>query len=377
MLIEDLGYRRPTPKERSHAFFRAIRQQIRPTDRERQFEIPSAVLHRGPLISYSGIVPDAPLGIASLCRFGLNAQKAWFLVSPTWSIEKEDLVRIIRKQTVTHRLVNPGHRFVFLCNTEKEVEMLRAAGEAAMLHNKTTTVADTIFRPLDQTVIEFDAIYNAQLARWKRHELTHGIERCAFLFYRGINTSGDDERNLIARHLARSPRHEFINELDETGCPVRLPPDTVNRHLNRAAVGLCLSEVEGAMFACAEYLLAGLPIVTTPNKGGRDYYFNDDFCIKVPADQRSVADAVKALKDRKIPRDHIRKETLKLVSAGRRDFVDLVNTILDESRSGERLAGGWPFRDPVIMKWRDWRAAREHLVSGQADDLGHHFEPST
>jgi glycosyltransferase involved in cell wall biosynthesis len=48
----------------------------------------------------------------------------------------------------------------------------------------------------------------------------------------------------------------------------------VNQGLARAVVGLCLSTVEGSNYASMEYMLAGLPIVSTPSIGGREVYFD-------------------------------------------------------------------------------------------------------
>ncbi len=48
----------------------------------------------------------------------------------------------------------------------------------------------------------------------------------------------------------------------------------VARKLNACRVGMCLSETEGAMFAAVEYLLCGLPVVSTPSQGGRDVWFD-------------------------------------------------------------------------------------------------------
>ena len=100
----------------------------------------------------------------------------------------------------------------------------------------------------------------------------------------------------MARHAATAPGHVFLNAFDEGGMPIRLPLSEVNRHLNRAGVGLCLSEREGAMFASTEYLLSGLPVVSTPSTGGRHVYYDEEYCWTVPPDPRSVAEAVAALK---------------------------------------------------------------------------------
>lgn len=306
-----------------------------------------------------------PLGLASHLPRLPRDHKAWFLISPTWSIEDRSHAKHIRTYAIFHRLRNPSHSLLFMCNTRAEADLLRDAGEAAFLHNKTCASSEHAFRPLDGAPVEFDAIYNAQLAPWKRHELTLGVERCAFLFYRDKATT-ESEKALIDRHARLAPGHVFLNSFDGDGRPIRQDPVAVNRHLNRAAVGLCLSEVEGPMFACTEYLLAGLPVVTTPNRGGRDGYLDADYCLTVPPDPRSVAEAVSALKARRVPRAHIRARTLARLTKDRERFTDLVNAILAEGGSPRRIGGPWPFRHPV-MEWLPAAVAVERALAGRVD----------
>ncbi|ESZ14253.1 hypothetical protein X735_15880 [Mesorhizobium sp. L2C085B000] len=300
--------------------------------------------------------------------FRPRGHRAWFLISPTWSIENSASVKTIRTYAVLHRLKNPRHSLIFLSNTQAETDLLNQSGEAAVLHNKTSTTSEHIFRPLDDVPVEFDAIYNAQLAPWKRHDLSLGIQRCAFVFYRDSSGSSttESERARINRHRELAPHHVFINEFDGTGKPVRLAPAQVNTHLNRAAVGICLSHLEGPMFASTEYLLAGLPVVTTPNHGGRDLYLDDDYSLTVPPDPRSIAEAVLALKERRIPRDYIRSQTLKRIERDRGRFIDLVNEIFLESGSSRRIALPWPFRYPV-MEWLPPQVAIDRSLSGSVD----------
>ena len=80
----------------------------------------------------------------------------------------------------------------------------------------------------------------------------------------------------------------------------------MNRVYNQAAVGLCLSAVEGAMYSSMEYLMAGLPIVSTPSLGGRDVYFDPDYCLIVEPEPAAIRRAVERLRDRAIPREEIR-----------------------------------------------------------------------
>ena len=374
MLVSELGYRAPSARETARAL-----RKWRAASYFGSFFVPVCVLHSDPLVSYSGIVPRAPLGVASLLGPRLWGKPAWFLLSPTWTIENRASAGEIRRAAVRHRILHPQHRLVFLCNTDGEAELMRSFGEAAITHNKTTNTSDVVFRPLDGASPEFDAIYNAKLVPWKRHELSVEIPTCAFLYYRSISSTSQSEAAVISRHRQSAPNHVFINEFDEAGAPIRLDPEAVNRHLNRAAVGLCLSAEEGAMFASAEYLLAGLPVVTTPNKGGRDFYVDGDFCITAADDPRDIAAAGAALKARAIPREAIRERALKKIQPEREKFIDLVNAIYREAGVEEVFNGVWPLKRPVVMPWFKRRRARRLAVTGAVDEVvvsrGHRGEP--
>ena len=300
MLTTDYGYRPPSAIELFRILLRRARKQWRGHWAPAASPVIQASLLSGdPLVSCSGM-STLQMGVPGLLPRLPRRHRGWFLLSPTWSIEHEGDAREIRARAVVHRLRQPRHSLIFMCNTPVEVDELRRHGEAAFFHNKTSAVSEETFRPLDGVSVEFDAVYNAQLAPFKRHGLALGIERCAFLFYRASMglSARQFETEVIARHTRQAPGHIFINPIDEDGKPMLLASAEVNLHLNRAAVGLCLSESEGPMFASTEYLLAGLPVVTTPSRGGRDVYLDDEFCLTVPPDPRAVATAVAALKAR-------------------------------------------------------------------------------
>ena len=121
------------------------------------------------------------------------------------------------------------------------------------------------------------------------------------------------------------------------------------------------------MFASTEYLLSGLPIVTTPSQGGRQVYHDAEYCLCVPPDPRSVGEAVQALKARGIPRDHIRNRTLQRLNRDRERFMALLNAILEETGSVRRFAGPWPFRKDVTMEWLPPRQALARADFGIVD----------
>lgn len=367
-LLQELGFRPPAADEIAAAEApEQGRFAMLPASEAARYAA-SAVLNARPLISYSGISPSLLLGLASATGDGLHRRDAWFLLSPTWSMESEGGAKEFRRRAILHRVRHSRHRLIFVVNAQKNVDELRAAGEAAFFFNKTATIPEWIFRPLPGATREFDAIYNAQLRSWKRHELTRAIERCAFVVHRGDvgKIVAEEEQAILRRHGA-CPGHVFLNQFDDQGIPIRFAPAAVNAALNRAFVGLCLSAVEGAMFAGTEYLLAGLPIVTTPSIGGRDVYFDPDYCLTVPPEPAAVAGAVQALKARQIPRDHIRARTLRRVEADRRRFQEFLNRLFAEAGSRRRLDGPWPFRKPVTMVWSPLQEAVDRAVHGVAD----------
>jgi len=334
--------------------------------------LPATILHADPLISYSGLTPAAPLGLAGASGAALRAGPGWFLLSPTWSVEATKKARRLRDLAVLHRHGNPLHHLVFICNTPEETALLQQEGEAAFFYNKTANVREDVFRPVANIPADFEAIYNARLLPWKRHELSLEIARCGFLFYRddAINCAAEAEQVIRARHAAEAPGHVFINALGQDGQPVRLPPASVNWHLNRAVVGLCLSESEGAMFASMEYLLSGLSIVSTPSTGGRHIYFEDDYCLTVAPDPLAVAEAVAALAARKIPRAHIHDQAVRRITADRARFLGLLNAILDASGREPAFGPTWPFEKPILMQWLKPADAIDRARKGQVDALG-------
>ena len=363
-LLEQLGFRPPAADEIAGSRQGGLDQPAG----EHVGYTASAVLHARPLISFSGISNDLSLGLASIAGDRLSGRDAWFLLSPTWAVEWEGGASEYRRRAILHRARCPNHRLIFVVNSQKNADELRAAGEAAFFFNKTASVPESIFRPLPNATREFDAIYNAQLRPWKRHELAMAIERCAFVFHRGgvgIEIA-EGEQRILRRHRPL-PGHVFLNAFDPAGVPIRFSPDKVNAALNRACVGLCLSEIEGAMFAGTEYLLAGLSIVTTPSDGGRDGYFDPDYCLTVVPDPAAVAAAVQALKDRQIPRDHIRARTLQRIEADRRRFQGFLNDLLAETGSARRLDGPWPFAKRVTMEWLPLQEAVDRAVHGVVD----------
>jgi hypothetical protein len=161
-------------------------------------------------------------------------------------------------------------------------------------------------------------------------------------------------RSIMEETLSRNPGHVLLNPIRDD-LPASLTHQEVNQALNRAATGLVLSAEEGASYAAMEYMLAGLPVVSTPSLGGRDIYFDPDYCAVVDPDPRSVRDAVTALRDRNIPRTHIRDRTLRRIEPSRRRFLALVDDIIEELGATRRFTpSAWPFGEISGVPWNSF-----------------------
>ena len=324
----------------------------------------AAVLHYDPLVLYMPGGERRTLGMPGTGADLLKHTPTVFLMAIYGSIESQARVMRFRRAAILHRWRWPKHRFVFLCNTEKEEALLRGTGEVAVFLNHNLLISVTDFQPVDGEPLLFDAVYNGRLHPQKRHELSILVDRCAMIFAHTFMESDVYEKELIARHARVAPGHRFINQF-RNGIPEYLDPPAVNRIYNQSAVGLALSAVEGAMYASIEYLLSGLPVVSTPNRGGRDVYFDDEFCITVEPDPRAVRDAVTALKSRNIPRHYIRARTLAKIERDRGRFCALLQSVIERPGGSASHFGGWPFRSKLVT----WKAWSDHFADIQARRL--------
>jgi glycosyltransferase involved in cell wall biosynthesis len=321
----------------------------------------AAMLHYDPLVVFLPAASPRTLGMPGSGVALLKDIRVVFLIAVYGSIEHEQAVRGFRRAAILHRWRWPNHDIVFLCNTPKELALMKERGELALFLNSNLLVSEDDFYPIEGEPPRFDAVYNARLNAQKRHELSLLVDTCAMIFMRTSMESESYEKDLILRHTREAPGHRFINELRD-GAPVYLDPPAINRIYNQSAVGLALSRVEGAMFASMEYLLSGLPVVSTPNRGGRDVYFDSEYTITVEPDPRAVRDAVIALRDRRIPRPYIRAKTLEKIERDRARFRALLQSLT--GRHGADV-GGWPFRSKLVT-WKPWS---EHLADIQARRL--------
>lgn len=283
----------------------------------------------------------APFGAAEFFAAHHPKEPFVFLVPVTMSLERPTYALSFAAQCRRFGRAHPHARLIVMANTIREERVLGRLGVDVRFAPQNMFVDERMYHPLPGRRRRFDAIYNAQLAPMKRHDLARLVPSCAYVTKLFETWSPGLKRAQLARFVKSLPqRHEIVNE---TTADAVVPMDHVgvNEAMASAHVGLCLSKLEGAMYASVEYLLAGLPVVTTRSQGGRDVFFHPDLTLVVDDDPRAVQDGVAAMKARAIPPEHIRATTLRLIRTERQRFNAFVDDL--RGRPGVPSPQGWTF----------------------------------
>jgi uncharacterized protein (TIGR01627 family) len=330
---------------------------------------PVRLLSLAPPIILSGMSHRTPLRIPSMFARRFGNMKSGFIMFPSWSIEQRRLPEAIRQEFADHAARYPSHRFLLIGNAPGEMPLLEDLGLPALCLSKDVMVSDRIFRPALNSSVEFDAVCNARFVPVTCPELAAEVPRVGYLAY----VDKDRQREFYDSYraaTARNPGHVLLNDLAD-GLPTPMTHEQVNTALGRAAVGLILSEVDGASGASMEYLLAGLPVVSTSPSGNRDVFLDPDFCIVCGPDPAAVRDAVTALRARNIPREVIRSRTLAKLQPERARFLAVVEGLIEELVGERRDSGGArPFGDRSGIPWHRFNAHFAELADWLRAELG-------
>jgi glycosyltransferase involved in cell wall biosynthesis len=264
------------------------------------------------------------------------------LVNFYWTQEGDRQIERIRKNRRRHLRRFPGHRIILLANSAEELRLFRKEGWESYWVNQNIFVDPHVFRPLPESIKRFDAVYDARLTPFKRHALAAHIGSLGLITYFRERYHSDAYVKSTRELLSHA--HWFNNQGDNTYR--QLSYEEINGCLNQCRVGLCLSAKEGAMFACVQYLLAGLPVVSTASIGGRDVFFDPEHVRLVENKPEAVAEAVQELIKLNLPAATVRRKTLERMDEHKNTLFHILQEIM-----GVR---DWP------SEWETWlKVSRE------------------
>jgi len=248
----------------------------------------------------------------------------------------------LRRQLEEFRRRHEECQLTILAPDEQERQRIQqVTGADVWFINKNAFTREDQFCIQTDVEKRYDAIMNARMIRVKRVELARLVEKLAMITV----IDNDDYFEEMKAVLDGAVWLNF-----QGGEYTYLSREEVSTALNTARTGLILSAVEGTNRASMEYLLCGLPVVSTPSLGGRDVFFDEDYCAIVEPTAEAVRQGVQRMIAQDIPPQHIRERTLRRVREHRKRFLSLVSELAGRDLGIE--VDEWLDRFPRDLKFR-------------------------
>lgn len=206
----------------------------------------------------------------------------------------------------------------WLANTPAQAKMAIDVGFNAIEFNQNSFIDEYLFQIQEELKL-YNLVINARPEQVKRPWLAMKVPHIAAI--KGKLFSPNYFWDLGQLHP------EYLN-------PERIPLNEVVTILNQSYVGGIFSEKEGACFASSEYLLCGLPVVSTICSGGREIWYDSYNSIIVEPDEYLVAQAVELLvekvKAKQIDPFQIREHHIQIAQTQRERLHSLLNKLIDK-----------------------------------------------
>ncbi len=241
-----------------------------------------------------------------------QSKKFTMLMQLGWSAELPEVANELKMRLTEAKNAFPEARFILLANAPEEVPIINKFNEVYLAnHNAFLDPAHYPLAKRDKR--KYDALYLARITPFKRHELAVKVKNL-----RLIGGYTEKEKEYFENTIKLFPHAVWSK---------KIPSFFIGGKICEAACGLALSAVEGAMFACGEYSLCGIPVVNTGNIGGRDILL-PEFAVRYAEDSaESVAENVEYWVNNPVDPAEIRNDFLRLARPQKELVQDLVNSI--------------------------------------------------
>lgn len=272
--------------------------------------LPAYELNRSPRIIVSFDL-DFLRNIEAFKRSIPAGERFTMLLQLGWSTHEPKFLDELKTRMTEARQSFPEARFVFLSNDESSIPLLSGSAECILCNHNA--FLDPSRYPVATGRRKFDALYLARITPFKRHALAAKVPS---LYLIGSRSPKEEEYfQTVMRTVPYAKWDEKVRSFRIGGC------------ITKAHCGLALSAMEGAMFACGEYTLCGIPVVNTANFGGRDLLLPDFAEFKAEDTADSVAEGVEYWKSNPVPPQEIRDAFIKLAGEHKARLSDLVDSI--------------------------------------------------
>lgn len=248
------------------------------------------------------------------CFKSAKNANSWFFVQLPWHHDKQLLRNCIEFfETVSGF---SRERLILLANSTIELNHAISLGLKYSKFVPQNCLLDfNLIKPVPAEK-KYDMAMNCRPENWKRPYLAKKVKSLAII--KGANHRPNDYFDLSLLNP------QFIN--DE-----RLDPLGVANILSESYCGGIFSSVEGGCYSSSEYLLMGLPVVSTNSFGGRDVWYSERNSLIVEANEDAVVKAVNILKTKlnngEISATEIRMDHISLSNYYRSIFIEMIDNL--------------------------------------------------
>jgi glycosyltransferase involved in cell wall biosynthesis len=166
---------------------------------------------------------------------------------------------------------------------------------------------------INDTEKKYDLVINANNYQWKNHKLLANINKKYKTLFITYNTTEND-----------------LNQYNPCNIFNEVTNDHVATGLNQSKIGLALSTIEGSCYASTEYLLCGLPVISTKSVGGRHIWYNENNSIIIDNSESELEAAIRTMLSNidKFNRQIIRTKCIEQQNNFRNIFIKYAQKLL-------------------------------------------------
>jgi glycosyltransferase involved in cell wall biosynthesis len=248
----------------------------------------------------------------------------------TWNIEaiiKDFPWNIEKNINVKNNNFNCKTNLIFCAPTKETYELMIKKGYNAKLINGNAFLDYNLLLIGNKERI-YDAVINSRPFWWKRVYLTNKVRNLAYIKgndWAKNETTWDGWKDMNFSLIAENIRFDKVIEIyQQSKMGIILSGNTGENQQ-----GLC----EGSNYSTSEYLLCGLPVISTPNGGGRNIWLNDYNSIVCEPNEDSVSNSVeimfKKIENNEIDREKIRNDQINKMDEMRQNFNNKIQEIFN------------------------------------------------
>ena len=259
------------------------------------------------------------VALAMACAAG---RPCHMLVRATWHLPVviDDLTRVDR-WLKAHA---PTARLTAMAPHPLDLEAMASRGIDAILAHTLAFVDEQIFAPRPDLEKIYDAVHIARTDAFKRHHLALGVPKLALISY-----ATDATQPSVGLLAGQYRRLAYVNWSPQTG-HFWLSAGQTGDIVAQARCGLVLSAEEGPNNATMEYLLCGVPVVTTPSVGWRDVMYDPRHVAIVEPEAAAVEAAVAHFAAHPPDPNEVRRSALAKTRVHRQRVIDWLSRIVGE-----------------------------------------------